>query len=217
MAPLRKKALGIFAKEPVAGRVKTRLCPPLSPAQAASLYETSLRETLGAMAGGDFDLVLFYAGDVGWFRKAFAGLRLLPQRGDDLGERMAAALRQLQADYERTALIGSDSPDLPRSLVAEAFLALGRADAVIAPASDGGYVLVGERRHHPELFRDIPWSSPAVLHVTRRRIAEHGIVCRELAPWEDVDDLPSLRRLMRRSPDSATVALARQLLERTGR
>lgn len=212
MASLRKKALGIFAKEPVAGRVKTRLCPPLSPQQAASLYETSLCETLRAMAGGDFDLVLFHAGDSAWFRKSFPGLRLVRQEGADLGERMAVALKVLQADYERAALIGSDSPDLPRSLVDEAFRSLGRADAVVAPAFDGGYVLVGERRHHPELFRAIPWSTSAVLQITRRRIAELGINFRELPPWEDVDDLPSLQRLMRRSPNSETAALARQLL-----
>ncbi|NIQ93961.1 MAG: glycosyltransferase, partial [Desulfuromonadales bacterium] len=65
---MQKQAVGIFAKQPVAGRVKTRMCPPLSPSQAAALYETSLRETVDAMLQANFDLVLFYAGDGDWFR-----------------------------------------------------------------------------------------------------------------------------------------------------
>ncbi len=211
-AVLQKQAVGIFAKEPVAGRVKTRMCPPLSPSQAAALYETSLRETVASMRQGHFDLVLFYAGEAEWFRKAFPELRLRPQQGADLGERMADALQQLLTNHEKAALIGTDSPDLPPALVEEAFAALDGGGLVVIPARDGGYALVGERGHHPEMFRDIPWSTAEVLPATRRRAAELSLRLREVGEWEDLDDLESLQNLMRRSPSSRTAAFARENL-----
>jgi rSAM/selenodomain-associated transferase 1 len=212
-----KAALGIFAKEPVAGLVKTRLSPPLSPAEAAGLYRTCLEETVAAMSGAGFDPVLFYDGDTGYFRRAFPGIRLLTQGEGDLGARMERALRTLLAGgCEAAALIGSDTPDLPVALVAAAFAALREADVVIAPARDGGYVLIGERRHVPELFRDTPWSTNGVLAATRQRAADLAIDYREVGGWEDVDDLPSLRRLLVRSPASATARHAAGLLARHG-
>lgn len=204
-----KRALGIFAKKPQPGRVKTRLCPPLSPEQAAALYEVSLRETITVMAHGDFDLVLFHADGTDWFAKSFPHLHRAPQRGEDLGARMANALEQLLKQYESAALIGSDSPDLPLALVGRAFSALDFGDPVIIPSCDGGYVLLGESSHHPDLFRGMPWSTPDVLEQTRRRAAERAIALREVGQWEDLDDLPSLKRLVQRSPSSKTAAFAR--------
>lgn len=211
-APLRP-VLGIFAKEPVPGQVKTRLCPPLSTDEAAELYRTSLEETVAAMRGGPFSLVLFYAGRKEYFRKTFPGLPLIPQAEGDLGLRLDQALAALlMRGHVAAALIGSDSPDLPPTRVEEAFTALKHADCVTAPAADGGYVLIGERRHHPELFYDIPWSTPRVLAATRLQVARLGIDYRELAPWEDVDDLESLKRLLQRSPRSTTAEFTRARL-----
>jgi len=208
-----RRALGIFAKEPVPGRVKTRLCPPLSPEEAAEIYRISLEETVAVASSGRFFPVIFYTGRQAYFRQAFPGLTLIAQVGDDLGERMDRALETLLGQGHAAAvLIGSDSPDLPPAHLEDAFALLDRADCVTVPADDGGYVLIGERRHHPELFRDIPWSTGEVLAATRRRAAALGIDYRELAPWEDVDDLESLKRLLQRSPGSATAAFARAQL-----
>lgn len=207
--------LGIFVKEPLPGKVKTRLCPPFSPAQAARLYEASLRETVAAMTapGLSFRVVLCPAGDPAWFRREFPELPVLEQGAGDLGERMARILAALlQRGAKGAALIGSDSPDLPPSLVESALDALAGAEAVLAPAADGGYVLVGESRHRPELFRDVPWSTPEVMAVTRSRCQKAGIVCREIGGWDDLDDLPSLHRLLKRAPDCATARLARLLI-----
>jgi rSAM/selenodomain-associated transferase 1 len=212
-----KVVLGIFAKEPVAGRVKTRLCPPLSAAEAAAFYRSCLEETVAAMGGAGFDLVLFFEGEADYFRRAFPGLRLLPQGEGDLGERMERALRTLFADgFGAAALIGSDTPDLPVALVEEAFVVLRHADVVVAPAGDGGYVLVGERRHVPELFRDIPWSTAGVLAATRQRAVDLEVDFREAGGWEDIDDLVSLQRLLVRSPGSAAARHAAGLLARHG-
>jgi rSAM/selenodomain-associated transferase 1 len=212
-----KSVLGIFAKEPVPGRVKTRLSPPFSPEEAADFYRICLEETVATMCRAGFDPVLFYDGEVDYFRNAFPGIRLLPQGDGDLGERMGRALSTLLAGgCDAAALIGSDTPDLPVALVKEAFVALREADVFIAPARDGGYVLIGEREHIPELFHDIPWSTAGVLAATRQRAADLAIDYREVSGWEDVDDLPSLRRLLARSPDSAVAHHAARLLTQYG-
>jgi rSAM/selenodomain-associated transferase 1 len=217
LPPEMKAVLGIFAKEPVAGRVKTRLCPPLSAAEAAAFYRCCLEETVATMDGAGFDLVLFCDGATDYFRHAFPGLKRIPQGEGDLGMRMERALRTLLAGgCGAAALIGTDTPDLPVALVAEAFAALRQADAVAAPAADGGYVLVGERRHVPELFRDIPWSTAGVLAATRQRAAELAVDFREVGGWEDVDDIASLRRLVARSPASAGARQALGLLAKYG-
>jgi hypothetical protein len=207
-----RTALGIFAKEPVPGRVKTRLCPPLSAEEAARFYLASLTETVQVMAKAAFFPLIFFSGREGFFRRHFPGVPLICQGEGNLGERMERALLRLLRDRDAAALIGSDSPDLPPSLVSEAFVALEENEFVTVPSRDGGYVLVGERRHHPELFRDIPWSTDAVLEATRGRAAEKGVTYREVGGWDDVDDLASLRRLVRRSPDSTTGRFAREIL-----
>jgi len=205
--------LGIFAKAPVPGQVKTRLCPPLSPEQACDFYALSLDETIRLALRGPWCSVLFYSGAPDYFRRHYPQLHLAPQQGDDLGERMENALQELLAGgADCAALIGSDCPDLPAELIDQAFTVLQTEPAVIAPSHDGGYVLIGENRHHRELFHDICWSSPQVLTSTRERANHHGITLHEISPWEDVDDEDSLRRLMQRSPDSPCARLARKLL-----
>jgi len=197
--------LGILAKPPIPGQVKTRLVPPLTHREAAELYRVSLTETVARMDRGRFALVLFHAGPAEFFRATFPDLPLRPQGEGDLGQRMAAALDVLLArGHTAAALIGSDSPDLPAAQVEDAFAALEQAEVVTVPATDGGYVLIGVRRRRPELFRDMPWSTAKVLAATRRRAADLAIAYRELGGWADVDDIDDLRRLLARSPDSAT-------------
>ena len=205
--------LGIFAKQPIAGQVKTRLCPPLSQKQAAELYRTCLQETIAAMAAAPAERVLFFAGDRRYFADTFPGLRLIPQSDGDLGRRLDRAFAQLFAEgCSAAALIGSDSPDLPLPLVADAFAALNNHDLAVAPARDGGYVLIGQSVHNSELFRDMPWSRSDLWPATRQRADQLGLSLRELDTWEDLDDLASLQTLCRRSPDSATACLARLML-----
>jgi rSAM/selenodomain-associated transferase 1 len=206
-------ALGIFAKAPQAGQVKTRLCPPLTPAQAADFYRLSLDETITRTQECSCEPLLFYAGDEAFFAKTYPELPRRPQQGATLGERMANALAGLLDEgYAAAALIGSDSPDLPQALIDEAFITLQQTDVVIAPSDDGGYVLIGESRHHPELFREIPWSTSEVLPMTRERATRNNIAFQEIAAWEDIDDIYSLQRFVRRSPESRCAAWAKAFL-----
>jgi len=206
--------LGIYAKQPISGQCKTRLSPPLSLTEAAELYHCSLQETVSRMqAGSGYDLTICYAGERSWFEQAFPGVTLVPQRGADLGARMADSLNGfLQQGYRQAALIGSDSPDLPLELIAQAFDALQQAEVVLAPARDGGYVLIGEATHHPRLFADIKWSTAEVLAETERRIEQQQISAQTLESWEDLDDLQSLQRFLQRSPQTATAEYLRQHL-----
>jgi len=209
-------ALGIFAKTPEAGKVKTRLSPPFTPEQAAEFYRLSLDETIRRVSAGPCRPVLFHAGDDAYFRRHYPDLPRLPQRGLDLGARMDHALAQLlSTGFEAAILIGSDSPDLPLTLVEQAHAALVTHDVVVAPSRDGGYVLIGERRHHPELFQAIPWSTGEVLATTRERLAALAISACELPAWEDVDDGASLARLIRRAPSSRCALWAAPLLKKT--
>ncbi|MHB1398559.1 MAG: TIGR04282 family arsenosugar biosynthesis glycosyltransferase [Trichloromonadaceae bacterium] len=211
--PKMRRAVGIFAKQPLPGQVKTRLCPPLNAAEAAVLYRVSLEETVQRLSAGPWTPVLFFAGEASYFQQHFPGQILCPQAGGGLGARLERALQTLlQAGCRSALLVGSDSPDLPLALLDEAFAALEAVDAVVSPAGDGGYVLIGASRHHPELFQQIPWSSDQVLGLTRQRALAAGISLQELSGWEDVDDIDSLRALLRRSPDSATACYARQRL-----
>ena len=207
-----KKILGVFCKAPVAGQVKTRLCPPLQPEEAAELYRTALSETLQRFSGQDFELVICHAGAPDFFARHFPELRRQPQVGADLGARMAHALEGfLAAGAVAAILIGSDSPDLPLTILEQAFSALQHDRVVIAPATDGGYVLIGESCHQPVLFADMPWSEPELMQRTRAVLQRENLAWSELPGWEDIDDAASLRRLLERSPESLTARHIRLL------
>jgi uncharacterized protein len=198
-------ALAVMAKAPVPGSVKSRLVPPLDPHEAASLNCCFLRdicasiESLGSHWGA-YGLIAYTP--VG-SESAFDGLlpdsfHLLPQRGKDLGERLFhAACDLLNANYESVCLINSDSPTLPRSILADAIAHLKMADdrIVLGGSDDGGYYLIGLKHAHSRVFEDINWSTSAVFSQTVDRAAEVGLEVVSLPQWYDVDDASSLRRL----------------------
>ncbi len=206
--------LAIFAKQPLAGKVKTRLCPPLSPVEAAAFYEQSLQEVITrSLLLQQCDLVVCYAGEREWFADNFPELRLLPQHGSDLGARMEQCLADLfSAGYERAVLIGSDLPDLPLKEVAQAFELLHDVDVVYGPARDGGYYLVGESTHCPDLFRNIPWSTEVVLEESLRKAATVGMFTARLPVYEDLDDISAVQKFLERSPESDTAIYLREHL-----
>jgi len=200
-----------MVKEPLAGQVKTRLCPPLSPAAAARLYAVAMQETVQRFATGSVPVVLFYAGDASYFEERFPGVPLCPQGPGDLGQRLNRAMTELLGTGCRAvAVIGSDSPDLPHAQVDAAFSALESSDAVTIPAGDGGYVLIGCSRDCPALFETIDWSTAQVLDQTRQQAAQNGIRYVEIGAWHDIDDIGALRALLQRSPETATARCARQ-------
>jgi len=194
MANPNQTLLIIFAKEPAPGQVKTRLCPPLSPRAAARLYEQFLADVLEEMAPmPQIRLALAYTPDAArdYFKKIAApGTGVVAQAGPDLGVRLQQAFLWGFAQGAGTVLVrNSDSPDLPRALVAEAreVLASPPADVVLGPCPDGGYYLVGLRTPQPQLFCDITWSGPGVLADTLAKAHRLGLKVHLLPSWPDID------------------------------
>jgi rSAM/selenodomain-associated transferase 1 len=196
--------VAIMAKVPVAGQVKTRLCPPLSPGQAAELARCFLQDRLEQLASvtGALPVVAFTPAEreADLRRLLPPGVRLVPQRGPDLGARLDRVLTDLLAECPGGAMaVDADSPTLPTEFLrrARACLAADAADVVVGPCDDGGYYLIGLRRPAPALFDDMPWSTPAVLGETVARARRHGLRLELLPAWFDVDRGEDLGRLRR--------------------
>lgn len=198
-----KRALLIFAKQPVPGRVKTRLSPPLSPDDAARLYDCMLADTIGSHSCcNHFDTLIFFEhsdGAESFFRQTWPKLPAFPQQGAGLGERLEHAFAAAFAmGFGAVAAIGSDSPDLPTGYVEDAFRLLeeGRAEVVFGPVEDGGYYLVAVGGHHPGLFRNIPWSTEAVLERSEEAARALGLRSARLPLWHDLDRFEDLELLL---------------------
>ncbi len=192
----------VFAKNPIPNRVKTRLVPPLSPEQAATLYTAFLTDWCETLAGfSDADIVIAYTPpEAQTDLQALIGddATYIPQIGDDLGERLVSAT-QWAADhgYTKILIVGSDSPTLPVSYISEAIALLDLRDLVIGPSVDGGYYLIGFAVDNlamivPHVFEDIAWSTAEVLQQTIARIQSTEVTFRLLPPWYDIDTAEDL-------------------------
>lgn len=213
----RTAALVVFARWPERGRVKTRLVPPLTPEQALGLHVACLESTarLAASLPASIDKWLYFTPPSGGAsaRARASGLRfprvlrVRVQRGRDLGARLQSAFAELWGKgYRRVVVIGTDSPALTRRRLRRAFAALRRADAVLGPARDGGYYLIGLRATSeklPSLFRGVAWGTRRALRQTQARLRRAGLRCALLPLGYDVDvvaDLARLRGDLRRDP-----------------
>lgn len=181
-------ALLVIAKEPLAGRSKTRLCPPCTFQEAARLAEAALADTLGAVvavpAAGRRILAL--DGSPGpWLPPGF---EVVPQRGDGLDERLAWAFAEVDGP---ALLVGMDTPQLTPAILAEAVARLGApgVDAVLGPASDGGYWAVGLREPDPAAFLGVPMSTSSTGEAQRARLRSLGLSVAELPVLRDVDTI----------------------------
>jgi len=199
-------AILVFAKAPVPGEAKTRLIPALGAAGAAALHERLVDRALATAAAAAIGPVeLCCAPDARHPALAALarrhGATLGEQGPGDLGDRMHAALSRALAAAPPAIVIGSDCPALtPEHLRAAAAALAGGEDAVLAPAEDGGYVLIGLAHPERSLFERIAWGGPTVLAETRGRLAAAGLRWREIATLWDVDRPEDLDRLRRELP-----------------
>lgn len=217
-------ALAVMTKAPHAGRVKTRLVPPLTPEEAAELNKCFLRDTAATISNacsgglGPPDVVgaqshpddraplqcqpIAVYTPVG-AESAYtdilpANFSLLPQRGDKFGERLFFAAEDLfMCGFESVCLIDSDSPTVPAENFARAVELLDTTDdrVLLGPSDDGGYYLIGVKKPHRQLFEQIDWSTERVLEQTIQRATDIGLEVKLLPMGYDVDDGASLRRL----------------------
>ena len=196
--------LVIMAKQPVPGMVKTRLAASLGKQAAAELAEAFLEDLVVRLDGSADRQVLATWPDndaaATYFETLSAGrFQLWTQPDGSLGTRLARVISDHLApgNDDRVVVIGSDSPTLPTPMIPAAFEALEQADVVVAPADDGGYVLIGQRREVPGLYERISWSTSQVWQQTRNQLMASGTSFVELTGWYDVDTLDDLSRLDR--------------------
>ena len=197
-----------FLRYPEPGEVKTRLATTIGPDKAAQLYGHFVLDLLAKLESARLPFaVCFYPEQkkellMEWLGE---GYEYIPQKGGDLGERMAAAFRDAFArGHTRVILMGSDFPDLPRPFFEESIGALNTHDAVIGPAMDGGYYLIGFRKETfiQQVFEGMDWSTEGVFRQTLSILKAHRSRVYVLPAWNDIDTIEDLMQLIERSEDS---------------
>ncbi len=187
----------VFAKFPGKGMVKTRLARRTGEETAVELYRCFVGDAIALSRKAGYAPSIFFhppearEAMIEWLGRDLA---YEPQEGNSLGERMYAAFRSAFRACRRAVLIGTDTPDLPPSLVEDAFRSLRTHDAVIGPAFDGGYYLIGLSSGClvPDLFQGLPWGTAPVFELTRHIFEEHGLDFHLLRRWGDIDDYDDL-------------------------
>ncbi len=181
------QALVIFIKNPIEGKVKTRIAADAGDAAALEIYKNLLDHTRIVADQAEATRLLFYSERVvrldKWSEKKYSKS---VQSGNDLGERMLNAFKQT-TEYDKKIIIGSDCPGLTSEIIEEAYDALDFHDVVIGPAQDGGYYLLGMTNLVPELFQSIPWSTDQVLNETVRVLQNKRLLYKLLPTLRDVD------------------------------
>jgi uncharacterized protein len=193
-------ALLVIAKQPMAGRAKTRLTPPFTPRQAAKLADAALRDTLDAVAQTPAGRrVLIFEGDPEPWRPD--GFEVIAQRGAGLGERLQAAFDDIAPP---ALLIGMDTPQVTAGLLADAAGALSdtRVDAILGPTADGGYWCVGFRDTVAGAFAGVPMSAPTTYVRQRQRLHDLGIRIGTLPLLRDVDTIDDATAVAADAPDT---------------
>jgi len=184
----------VMCKAPVAGRVKTRLRPQYSAAEAATLHAAMAR-TVVVRARHLFADVLVAADDPAHPFFAELGVPVLWQGEGSLGERMAGLLQQAMAGgVDQVMFVGTDSPHMPETRLTAATDLLARHDVVLGPVEDGGYDLIAMNGNYPQLFDDIDWGTPEVLRQSLQRAESMGLATGLLDVSFDVDSADDLRR-----------------------
>ena len=203
-APESATTLLVMAKQPVPGRVKTRLVPPCTYEQAAALAEAALADTLHTLLTVPARRrVLVLDGRPGpWLPPGFD---VVPQCGGPLDERLAGAFAAVRGP---ALLIGMDTPQVTPGLLTVDWRT---ADAVFGPAADGGFWALGLRVPDPALIRGVPMSTPSTGAIQRSRLVTAGLCVADLPRLRDVDTAADAMAVARQAPRSRFAARAREL------
>ncbi len=194
MTILSSTALVIFVRNPVLGQVKTRLAKDIGDERARAIYLQLLQHTLEITRGLSFRKFIYYADEVSDYDLwSVPGYTKRKQNGTDLGERMLNSFKELfDQGFTRIIIIGSDCLQLQTENLQEAVALLESNVAVMGPASDGGYYLLGLTKLYPELFLNKPWSTDQVFAKTIDDFNNQGITYALLKELSDIDDITDL-------------------------
>ncbi len=184
----------IFVKNPVLGRVKTRLAADVGDEKALEVYLQLVELTRKAAVQTDCSRNVFYSDEIeqdGWDEDKF---NKFVQEGDTLGDRMSNAFKQIFAlGATKAVIIGSDCPELSSEIIETAFQLLDKKDVCIGPATDGGYYLLGMKSPLPFIFENKDWSTSSVLYYTSRDLKANNLSYDFLKPLSDLDTIDDLR------------------------
>lgn len=192
-----KNSYGIMIKYPEPGRVKTRLALEIGEVKASEICKQLTEQVLGNTSPIDdtYQRIVFIdpmEREID-FRAWLPREKFVAQQGSDLGERMDNIIRYLlDRGAEKAVITGSDIPNLGRDIIIQAFDKLDHVDAIIGPAADGGYYLIGMKSPQPELFHNMPWSTRDVLAVTVRTLKHSGKSYGLLPILSDLDTIEDL-------------------------
>jgi rSAM/selenodomain-associated transferase 1 len=206
----------MFVKSAERGMVKSRLAASVGEDVALDLYKCFVSDLMEMFVQDRYSLeILFYPSDARQEVAQWLGDEhtLVPQIGNDLGDRMGNAFEEIFSQgFDRALLIGSDSPDLPNLLIDEALEALKDYDAVVGPSHDGGYYLIAFTRDTflPQVFSGISWGTPEVFEQTMGILRKANLTVHTLPAWRDIDTVDDLKALFqdsRNTPfaESATI------------
>jgi uncharacterized protein len=195
-------AIAVMAKWPEPGNVKTRLCPPLTPEQAADLYEAFFLDTVSLVSGIEHaDVFVAYDPDTAkdFFSRILSPtVKCIPQVVGDLGKKLLRTSSIVFSHgYRKVIMLASDTPHLPQDYIRLALVLLDDTEVILGPCDDGGYYLIGLRFPAPEVFAGIPWSTAEVLDLTIHRAREAGMKYELLPPCYDIDTWEDAQRLMK--------------------
>ncbi len=185
-----EKALMIFVKNPVRGKVKTRLAKTIGEEKALAVYNDMLKYTCNITRNIDCSKVVFYSDFIDnndlWEESVF---QKEIQTGKDLGERMKNSFRLMFGyGFKKVVIIGSDCIEISSHIIDEAFRILDNEEVVIGPASDGGYYLMGLKQIHDSLFDNKSWSTSSLLNETIEELTREGIGFSLLPELSDIDE-----------------------------
>jgi rSAM/selenodomain-associated transferase 1 len=216
---MKKDLLVIFAKEPVPGRVKTRLAKDVGIAAASALYDLMLRHVVKSVISPQYDIVICKTPESGsaCFEEIVPGAVVRDQPEGDLGEKMSGVFKaEFARGYRRICIIGTDCPGITSSGILRAFELLGKFQLVLGPSCDGGYHLVGLSVFHPELFEGIAWGTDEVLSDTLGIARSIGIDYGCLAVRVDIDEIAGLERYMSKNPGTELSSAFAKILQECG-
>lgn len=217
-----KSKLLIFAKAPLSGEAKTRLSPPLTAIEAATLAEAFLLDTL-EMVGTvklNADIIIYYTPETATDYFTYLkpdNWQIKPQQGRSLKMKITNALRVEIGNSEHPVIIiGTDSPTLPPQYLIEAFKIISKVDLVIGPALDGGFYLIGMNKFYPELLKPVILSKPDSCEKLLESAARIGLTFKKLPEWYDIDRFEDLKHINNQISDKYGFAAPRTRTLRHG-
>lgn len=188
-------ALIIFAKNPVLGKVKTRLAKTEGDEQALEIYEKLLAFTREQVQQVKATVIVYYSDQIE-SNDDWVEVEKKVQVSGDLGEKMSEALEAELVNYKKVCIIGTDCAQLEAEIINRAFSELDDTDFVLGPANDGGYYLLGMKSFHTELFDDMKWSTSKVLRETLNRIKSMNKSVSLLPELVDIDTIQDWQLVM---------------------